>query len=331
VQRFCRHNRFVERCPICRESVPGAAPAKGASKGGTAERSAQRTGSPARRSRRVGEGVRVYSEGPRRGEDDGYRSGLLPGLHSSHDALALAEELAFAHSRLLALATVPPGMYGEAGELEDLEQATWTCFLIAYLSPTEEEDPFAGIREALAADWRSGELPDLDGLPLGPRTSHDPARGSATLSAYLQWAERAGSQARAFAGDESWSPPRRFERLFERLTFPGFGRMGRYELLVTLGRLGLYELEADALHLAGVRGATTSDHATVAAKRVFGIGDPMILERRAAELAQAVSVSIETLDLALANWGVGTRASMGCSPQARDEEVLARARAALDL
>ena len=171
--------------------------------------------------------------------------------------------------------------------------------MIAYLSPLEGEDPFAGIRMALAC--APGELPNLDGIPLGPRTSHDPRRGADTLIAYRQWVARGagadaaaqsaptdGSQALAFVGDPAWSPQRRFERVFERLAIAGFARMGRYELLVTLGRLGLYELLPDALHLAGARGLSSEDLTTLAAKRVFGIGDPLLLERRAAALAQAI-------------------------------------------
>ena len=85
-----------------------------------------------------------------RAGDDGYRSGLLPGLRASGDAEALAQEIAFAHGRLLALGAAPPDLYGEVRALaeEDIERATWICFLIAYLSPLEGEDPFAGIRIA---------------------------------------------------------------------------------------------------------------------------------------------------------------------------------------
>ena len=116
---------------------------------------------------------------------------------------------------------------------------------------------------------------------------------------------------RAFEGDPAWSPQRRFERGFERLALPGFGRMGRYDLLVTLGRLGLYELRADSLHLTSASEAHSGDLTTLAAKRVFAIGDPLLLERRARALAEAISVPIETLDLALANWGSGSRATLG--------------------
>jgi hypothetical protein len=331
VPRFCRHNRFIERCPICRETVPGfEGPARGRGERTPAGKGAAATKRKRARSPR-GEGVRVYrDEGSRRGEDDGYRCELVPGLHGSHDAERLAQEIAFASARLQALTASPPGLYGQARADEDEEQATWTCFLTAYISPLQGEDPFAGIRQALAADWRAGELPELDGLPLGPRTSHERSRGTGTLRAYLQWTTRAGSQGRAFRGDEAWSEQRRFERLFERLTLPGFGRVGRYDLLVTLGRLGLYELRADSLHLAGV-GADAADPTTLAAKRVFGIADPLILDRRALALAQALGMPIEALDLALANWGAGERATLGFPADIADADAQARVRRALEL
>jgi hypothetical protein len=204
------------------------------------------------------------------------------------------------------------------------------CFLIAYLSPLED-DPFAGVRLALDRG-RPGEPPDLDGVPLGPRTSHDPARGPETLIAYRHWVERSGgSEAEAFRGDPSWTPERRFERVFERLALPGFARMGRYDLLVTLGRLGLYDLRAGSLALAGARGLAAEDLTTVAAKRIFAIGDPLLLERRAGALAGATDVPIEALDLALANWGSTERATLGFPAGIGDDGALERTRDALGL
>src|SRR6202035_5763204 len=112
-----------------------------------------------------------------------------------------------------------------------------------------------------------------------------------------------GTQAIAFRGDPSWSAQRRFERLFERLALPGFGRMGRYDLLVALGQLGLYELRGGSPHLSSATGPSPNDPTTLAAKRLFAIGEQIHLDRRAAALAQAISVPVEALDLAFANWG----------------------------
>ncbi|HYB23303.1 MAG TPA: hypothetical protein VED41_05865 [Solirubrobacteraceae bacterium] len=327
---FCRHNRFIERCPICRQTLPGNEPAGASSARAKVSARPRSGGERPARTRVRSEGMRIRHEG--RAVDDGYRCELVPGLRASADALRLAEEIAFSSGRLLALAADPPGLYGEIRALagEDLERATWACFLTAYLCPTEDEEPFAGIRRALAAD--PGELIDLDGVQLGPRTSHDSARGADTLNAYRQWVARAGgAQALAFVGDPTWSAQRRFERLFERLALPGFTRAARYELLVLAGRLGLYELSGDSLHLAGARGLSGEDATTLAAKRIFGIGDPMLLERRSAALAQAASVPVEALDLALDNWVSPQRATLGFPPQSTDDAAFERAGAALGL
>jgi hypothetical protein len=336
---FCRHNRFLERCPICSKSTPagmstGARATKRAARAAGTGRAAASSASGRRAS-----GMRVRHEG--RAEDDGYRSELVPGVRASVDADRLAQEIAFASGRLLALSTEPPGLYGEAQALasEDLERATWTCFLIAYLAPLEHaDDPYSAIRSVLAAaplPSAEAQFPDLQGVALGPRAAHESLRGAGTLNAYRQWVQRAGApgalQSVAFRGEVAWTPERRFERLFERLALPGFGRVGRYELLVTLGRLGLYELHPDSLHLAGTQGLAGSDPTTLAAKRVFGIGDPLLLDRRATALAEAVGVPVEALDLALGNWAAPERASVGFPPEASDPAALERATGALGL
>jgi hypothetical protein len=344
VQTFCRHNRFIQRCPICRETVPGLAPAQRRSPKPAGDKG-ERVAGPARvggSPRRGGEGLRSISRrAPEvrvrrevRSQDDGYRNELVPGLRSSADAERLVEEIGFASGRLLMLTAAPPGVYAEARDCDDVEQATWMCFMCAYISPLQGAQPFAGIRQALVHGWASQGLPDLDDVPLGPRSSHDPARGDETLLAYRRFAEHAGSQERAFTGEPEWTPQRRFARVFERLALPGFGRVGRYDLLVTLGRLGLYELRADSLHLAtrSPRAPSdASDQTLQAAKRIFGIGDPLHLERRAQALAEAISAPVEALDLALANWASEERATLGLPADTRDAHTVERARTALEL
>ena len=317
---FCRHNRFIERCAICSRTLPGNEPA-GEGRRASAGTAAPRSG--ARRSPRGAraESVTVRREG--RAADDGYASPLVPGLRASADAQRLAAEIAFASARLAALAVTPPGTYERAVEAAaggELDRAAWTAFLLAYLSPSEDEHPFAGVEAVLAAAPAPGELAAdcgalIDDVARGPRSSHEPGTGTRTLVAYAQWAERTGGQAVAFAGDAGWTPERRFARLFERLALPGFGRAARYELLVSLGRLGIFELRADALHL-GARpvSGTGEDGSALAAKRVFGIGDPLLLDRRGAALADAAGVPLEALDLALFNWAAADRATYGFAP-----------------
>ena len=77
-----------------------------------------------------------------------------------------------------------------------------------------------------------------------------------------------------------------------------------------------------------------SDLTTLAAKRVFAIGDPLNLERRARALAEAIAVPIETLDLALANWSPpapGRRATLGFRPDTCDRDALERCLQVLEL
>ncbi|HWG08738.1 MAG TPA: hypothetical protein VN672_06990 [Solirubrobacteraceae bacterium] len=339
---FCRHGRFLERCPICSKTLPGAAPANPRPGAKRRTGGASRATPGAHRAAGAGRGNGLRVRRQERAVEDGYTSPLLPGLRASADAARLAEELAFSNGRLCVLAGAPdaparPQLYEEVHLLAaagELERASWICFLIAYLRPLEGEDPFAGISLALASE--SEGLPELSGVPLGPRSSHDPARGAATLRAYRSWYGQAArsqmsSQAQALIGDPEWSPTRRFERLFERLALPGLTRAARYELLVLLGGLDVAALEADSLHLSAARGSGLEDATTLACKRVFGIGDPLLLERRARALAEAVALPIAALELALANWQEGDRVTLGFPPEAGDYETLQRARTAFGL
>jgi hypothetical protein len=194
--------------------------------------------------------------------DDGYRNPLVPGLRATADAERLAAAMTAATARL-----EPPGPYPEVAAEPDLEEATWLAFLLAHGS---DERP----------SWASGEAPDR------------------TAAAYRAWAERAGSQAEAFRGEPSWTPQRRFSRVFERLALPGFARAARYDLLTALGAAGRYELEAGELWLAAGEDSTTE-----AAKRLLVSGDKLLLERRARELAEAAEVPLGALDRAFAVWG----------------------------
>jgi len=331
---FCRHNRLLQNCPICaRErsleprplisSPPGRSPGAGASR-----RSAQRPGGAGHASepgrRAGGGGVRVRRLA--REAEDGYRCELVPGLRSSAQAQRLAAELAFSATRLRRLREHPPGLYAQVADPAiDIEERTWLAFLIAYLGPLEGDDPFGAI-EARRTSWASGELPDLSGVATGVRSAHAPERGARTLEAYRAWAQRAGSQRAAFAGEESWSAGRRFARVYERLAIPGMTRDARFELLLCLGTLGVYELVADTLALGG------QDETTLGAKRVLGIGEKMLLERRAAELARACGLPLGCLDLALYNWAADQRATGGLGRDSEpDADTLARVREALAL
>jgi hypothetical protein len=264
-----------------------------------------------------------------RAADDGYSSSLVPGLRATADAEQLAEELGFATGRLAELAADPPGLYADAALATDPDEGVWLAAQIVLLGPLDEaEDPFAALR-AVVVPWDGAALPSLDGFPLGSRSpfaSTDAAtKGLAALRA---WAERQGGPAAALKGDLAWTPERRFERIYERLgTVAGLGR-ARYDLLNVAGALALAEVAAPSL-IAG-----QTDDATTAAKRVFGIGDPLLLDRRAAELMTEAELPMGALDLALVNLdrpGGRPRITVGASADVADADAWARAAGALGL
>jgi hypothetical protein len=296
VPTFCRHNRFVEKCPICSKAERTRPGTMGDAAGGAA---AARRPTPAR-PERTGTGARRRS--PRsagnlvvrrqaRAVEDGYEEDLVPGLRASADAAALAVELAWAWGRLEELSSSPSGLYAEAAAAQDVEEGLWLAFQLAVLDPVD-----ASLDDARVT-WASGAVPDVGAVARGPRAGADPAR---TFAAYRAWAVRVGSQAAGLAGEPGWTPQRRFDRAYERLSLGGLQREPRYEFLVVAGRLGLVDVEPGSLWLS-------DSHSPVvgAAKRVFGIGDPLLLARRAADLAAAAGIPIAAFDLALQNWARG--------------------------
>ncbi len=307
---FCRHNRLVQNCTICsrelnveaRPVVTSGAPKSTQPRETVAREAAPRKAASAGRARFGNGPSRVKVRRLARGVEDGFRSKLVPGLKSSEDADRLADEIAFAARRLEVMTLVASG------------------------ESREDVDP-VWLEIAADGDIETRTTLALQTVLEGPRGLDDEARIAETLASYDAWAQRAGSQQAAFTGEAVWTPERRFERLFERLGgLPGMTRDIRFELLVLAGRLGLYDLRAAKLQLSG------ENEATWAAKRALGIGDPLLLDRRAAELAAACEVELETLDVAFLNWGSGSRDGVGFAPDAEvDALVLGRARSALGL
>jgi hypothetical protein len=255
---FCRHNRLTVNCPICSRDLSPEL-------GGKPQPGTRRSSAPSAPRSRGGSTPRrtgVVTKKLARAADDGYRNPLVPGLRATADAERLAAALTAAAARL-----EPPGPYPEVASEPDLEEATWLAFLLAHEA---EERP----------SWASGESPDR------------------TAAAYRAWVDRTGSQAEAFNGEPSWTPERRFSRLFERLALPGFGRAARFDLLTALGAAGRYDIEAGEMRFAAGEDATTD-----AAKRLLVSGDALLLERRARELADATEVPLGALDRAFAVWG----------------------------
>jgi hypothetical protein len=278
---FCRHNRPTNKCSICSKELDQRlreqAPIKYVTvrkPGATSTPRSQRASGSARSaSAKSSASNRVVTRKLARAADDGYRNPLVPGLRATADAERLAGALTQAVARL-----EPPGPHPAIASIESLDDATWLAFLIA-LAPELED-----VLTEAQPRWADKDLSAL------------PEAKQRTANAYLAWVERSGSQPAAFTGEEVWTPQRRFDRVFERLALPGFGRTARFELLTTLGAAGRYPIEAAAPHFV------EDDVTTLAAKRLFVSGDRMLLERRAKEFAQAAELPIAALDHGLAVW-----------------------------
>lgn len=321
VPTFCRHGRLEATCPVCSRKAKQAAGPPRVPRRAAQPRPTPKTASASssasidarRRASRKASGVTV-----RRlagfAADDGYASELVPGLRGSADAARLGVELAFATARLRELEHDPPGLLAEIASMDDRDAAAELCFLVAYLAPLEGvEDPFVHVAAA-----RDGA--PLAELPRGPRG----VASAATPEAWRRFA--GGSPVAALRGDASWEPPRRFERVFERLALPGLARPARYELLLLVGRLGVVDVRPWSLELSS---AAPEDPVLVAAKRVFGIGDLLELTRRMRALASAASVPIAAFDLALRNFATPAERVTAGARTTGDPEVEQRIAAVL--
>lgn len=99
------------------------------------------------------------------------------------------------------------------------------------------------------------------------------------------------------------TPEARFDRAYERLARPGMGRAERIEVLITAWAHGaLPGVEPWTLRLGD---AASGDPVLLAAKRIFGTGDALLLGRRLRALCDACEVPVASAEAALREWQAG--------------------------
>ena len=153
-----------------------------------------------------------------------------------------------------------------------------------------------------------------------------PRAASATLDAYVRFAERAGSQQLAFTGDPVWS---------RGAALRAHPRAARAARACTAARATTCSSRSGGSDATSSRRpgllVAEDDPVTLAAKRVFGIGDRMTLERRARELARGRAGAGRRARPGARELGAHrTRITQGV-PDAADAGAQERARAALGL
>ena len=166
-------------------------------------------------------------------------------------------------ARLDTLAADPPGLYAEVADpAGDLEERTWLAFLIAYLGPLDGDAPVRRRSTRCAPPGPRASRPTSTTSPparapshdAGPRHAH--ARGLPRLGARVRLA---GGRVRRRRGVDAGAAVRPRVRAARRC--PGLIAAPRFDLLATLGRLGVYELQAGALGLRRHRPVTAGRQA----------------------------------------------------------------------
>ena len=314
---FCRHNRLEATCPICsrKPSVGGEA------SGGVARRPSRPARAPSDKRRRpsAGRGASTLSvRRMARAADDGYEHELLPGLRATEDAARLADELAFAEARLHELRDAPPGLYAEVAAAEDPEEAAWLAFQIALLSPLEDDDPWAGIAAARTA-WATGELPATRRrarAARAPRRATVPPRPTARGSAARDPRRPRSPPSRR------GRPQRRFDRAYERLSLPGFGRARATSCWCCWAGWASSTCAPRRWRSPASRPTRPSRRPSASSASATRCS----WAARASALATEVGVTLEALDLGLRNFGAATpadRVTAGATVEADPERAAA--------
>ena len=186
---FCRHNRFIQNCPICTPREPA----------GSSRLSPDALHDGPRAARvRVPAPACAWS-GRRARPRTATASELVPGLKSSADAARLADELAFSAARLAELATDPPGLYAEVADAARADPPTPA----RTTRPPAPPAPCPPTRAALAGRPRAPRRPTL----AAPRRATLSARrrpGSHSSSPTSRRSSPRRRRARSVRGD----PPR---------------------------------------------------------------------------------------------------------------------------
>jgi hypothetical protein len=337
---FCRHGRFVERCPICSKSLPGNEPGGGSSPRAKSSRKASASTGTVSHGRRVrGAGVKRASRGARRGRRLQLAADPRRARVGGRTAPGRGDRvLERAPGRTGAR---PPGSLRRARAISPHRHRARELDLLDDRLPLA---PTGGSRP-VRIDPRSADEPRPDpwrprdiGAPAGPEAYRwacaaptSPERGrrharSPTRSGSAGPA--AGSQAAAFEGD---APGPRSGAL-SGCTNGSRCRASADGTLRTARHARPSRAVRAAGRLAAADGGAGDDLTTLAAKRVFGIGDPLLLERRAAGLwPRRPRCRLETLDVALANWAAPQRATLGFPQDSGDSDAYARAGDALGL
>lgn len=123
----------------------------------------------------------------------------------------------------------------------------------------------------------------------------------AAVASYVGWVSDAGGHVNLFASaiQESQGDPREaFRLLYQRMSVVrSFGRIGKFDYLTMIGKLGLADIEADSAYMAEATGPL------IGAKLMFGkMSATKQYDAAAASLGSALGVNMQVMEDSLCNW-----------------------------
>lgn len=124
---------------------------------------------------------------------------------------------------------------------------------------------------------------------------------AAAVEGYVRWVQAVGSHRQLFAtaiANARGDGAEAFDALFEGMSLvPRFGRMGRFDYLAMIGKIGLAPLVPGSAYLEGATGAFEG------AKLLLGrTGNRKALDRSLQALGNYLEVDMQVIEDALCNW-----------------------------
>lgn len=186
-------------------------------------------------------------------------------------------------------------IYGKGGPSPEL---TWSAFIS---DPTDFSD---WLRNAIATR----------NSPLGRFGNHrkyeslDPNSTNGTpaiLRSYATWVQNYGTHADLFVAAQQQQPgtPRSaFAWLYQRMkAVKRFGRLGKFDFLTTLGKLGIAPIEADQTYMAEATGPLKGARLLFAGSTTASTSASH-LEDLVSELDQSLLIGMQAMEDSLCNW-----------------------------
>lgn len=131
-----------------------------------------------------------------------------------------------------------------------------------------------------------------------------PSGTGAAVETYTQWVTAAGSHSALFKNAETQAkgvPEIAFDKLYKSMKVRSFARMGRFDYLTMIGKLGIANIKPGHAYMSGATGPVAG------ARRMFQVpGTPQLsvsqLSQRMIDMGRHLGVGMQEMEDAICNW-----------------------------